>query len=212
MSRHSGAERTVARRPPGNPLVTGRAVPRAGSPVVSAPIAIHGSRTRFVRNFGLGHGRYRRFGHHPSLAGYRVPRIYGTYFYYAGYSTFGLGFGVGSPYYYPRYSYYPYYPYYSYGHYGHRGYGQPGYGYGYGGGYATGELRLKVRPRHAQVFVDGYFVGNVDSFDGVFQSLRLEEGAYQIEIRAPGYEPLILDVRILPGEKIVYEGVLAPVP
>ena len=71
---------------------------------------------------------------------------------------------------------------------------------------------MKVKPRHAQVFVDGYFVGNVDSFDGVFQSLRLEEGTYQIEILAPGYEPLILDVRILPGEKIVYEGVLVPLP
>ena len=92
------------------------------------------------------------------------------------------------------------------------GYGHAGYGYGYGGVYANGELRLKVKPRHAQVFVDGYFVGNVDSFDGVFQSLRLEEGTYQIEILAPGYEPLILDVRILPGEKIVYEGVLVPLP
>ena len=56
--------------------------------------------------------------------------------------------------------------------------GYPGY---YGGSYSgytssyrdTGGLRLKVKPRDAQVLVDGYFVGTVDDFDGVFQRLDL---------------------------------------
>jgi len=73
--------------------------------------------------------------------------------------------------------------------------------YGYYRGYAyhptelhTGFLRLKVRPRQAQVFVDGSFVGVVNEFDGVFQRLRLEEGpgpalepeAVRIEVHAAG--------------------------
>jgi hypothetical protein len=77
-------------------------------------------------------------------------------------------------------------------------------------GYPTGELRLQVRPREAQVFVDGYYAGTVDDFDGVFQSLRLEEGPYRVEIVLPGYEPLVFDVRMLPGEKITYRGELIP--
>jgi hypothetical protein len=77
-------------------------------------------------------------------------------------------------------------------------------------GYPTGELRLQVRPRDAQVFVDGYYAGTVDDFDGVFQSLRLEEGDYQIELVLPGYEPLGFDVRITPGEKVTYRGDLLP--
>ena len=77
-------------------------------------------------------------------------------------------------------------------------------------GYPTGQLRLKVRPRDAQVFVDGYYAGVVDDFDGVFQSLRLEEGPYSIEIVLPGYEPLAFDVQIIPGEKITYQGELFP--
>ena len=77
-------------------------------------------------------------------------------------------------------------------------------------GYPTGELRLQVHPREAQVFVDGYYAGTVNDFDGVFQSLRLEEGAYQIQIVLPGYEPLDFDVRILPGEKVTYRGELYP--
>jgi hypothetical protein len=77
-------------------------------------------------------------------------------------------------------------------------------------GYPTGELRLQVKPRHAQVFVDGYYAGTVDDFDGIFQSLRLEDGDYRIEIVLPGYEPLDFDVRIFPGEKVTYRGDLIP--
>ena len=75
---------------------------------------------------------------------------------------------------------------------------------------SVGELRLKVDPRDAQVFIDGYYAGRVDDFDGVFQSLRLEEGEYQVEIVSPGYQPLAFDVRIFPGEKTTYEGDLLP--
>ena len=65
------------------------------------------------------------------------------------------------------------------------------YGTYYGNyGYPTGELRLQVRPRDAQVFIDGSYAGTVDEFDGTFQSLRLEEGEYQVEIVLPGFEPL----------------------
>ena len=141
-------------------------------------------------------------GVHVHLPGYYAPRIFGTSFYFGGYNTFGVGFG-GYP------SHYSYaYPYGYWSHYPRYGYGS-GAIYGYG---PTGTLRLKVKPRHAEVFVDGYFVGRVDDFDGVFQSLRLEEGPYQIEILADGYEPLVLDVRILWGEKITYEGDLLPLP
>jgi hypothetical protein len=124
--------------------------------------------------------------------------------------------------YYPRYYYNPY----SYG-YGPWGRGHfyfdlhynsyiwhpvDVYRYGnYGSyGYPTGELRIDVEPKQAQVFVDGYYAGVVDDFDGIFQSLRLEDGEYQVEIVQPGFEPLAFDVRILPGEKVTYRGFLEP--
>lgn len=59
-----------------------------------------------------------------------------------------------------------------------------------------GSLRLKVKPRDAQVYVDGYFVGVVDEFDGIFQRLQLEAGPHRIEVRAPGFENLAIDVQI----------------
>jgi hypothetical protein len=75
---------------------------------------------------------------------------------------------------------------------------------------ATGNLRLKVQPRDAKVYVDGYFVGVVDSFDGVFQKLAIEAGSHRVEIRADGFEPAQFEVMVTPGETITYKGQLKP--
>ena len=71
-----------------------------------------------------------------------------------------------------------------------------------------GALRLKIKPAGAQVFVDGYYVGLVDDFNGVFQKLHLASGPHRIEVRADGYEPLDFDVQILPNRKLTYSGEL----
>lgn len=118
----------------------------------------------------------------------------------------GLGYGLGYLYYDPFWS----------GSYGYGSYGYGGYGYGGGyysgsGGYSqtyqdTGALRLKLKPREAEVYVDGYYVGVVDSFDGMFQKLRLDGGGHRVEVRADGYAPLQFDVLITPGETVTYKG------
>jgi PEGA domain-containing protein len=91
------------------------------------------------------------------------------------------------------------------------GYG--GYGGGAGGysGYSAqdeddGAVRIKVKPREASVYADGYYVGRVDDFDGVFQRLHLSSGPHRIEIRAPQYEPLAFEVRIDRGQTVTYRG------
>jgi hypothetical protein len=134
--------------------------------------------------------------------------------YYRGYSPWGFGgVGFGSYYgsFYDPYVFYdPYAPWYGrYG--GYSGYGYSRYGRGYPSIYsypADGELRLKIKPREAQVFVDGYYVGIVDEFDGVFQRLHLPSGPHRIEVRAPGYETLTLDVQIRFADTTKYEGEL----
>jgi hypothetical protein len=132
---------------------------------------------------------YRRgYGYDPYY-GYR----YGYPYYPWGYGGFGLGYFYYDPYYWNYPSYGQSYPYYS-------------------AFDDTGELRLKVKPREAQVWVDGYFAGEVDQYDGVFQHLNLEPGSHRIEIRANGYAPLSFDVRIMEGRKITYEGELQRQP
>ena len=57
-----------------------------------------------------------------------------------------------------------------------------------------------VQPRDAEVYVDGYYAGVVDDFDGVFQRLTLEVGAHQIELVARGLESQFYDVYIDPAQ------------
>jgi hypothetical protein len=92
-----------------------------------------------------------------------------------------VGVGVGSPYYYRPYIYDPWYPYYWYP--------SPYY---YGGRYYDdgASLRLQVSPRQAEVFVDGYYAGIVDDFDGAFQRLQLEPGEHELQLFLPGYRPM----------------------
>jgi hypothetical protein len=63
-----------------------------------------------------------------------------------------------------------------------------------------------VDPSHAEVFVDGLYRGVVDDFDGVFQRLKIEAGAHRLEVRAPGFAPLVFDVLVTPGETTTYRG------
>jgi len=82
-------------------------------------------------------------------------------------------------------------------------------GYGYfaiAPGVAYGAVRIVDAPRDAQVFVDGYYAGVVDDYDGVFQHLNLEAGSHHIEIEAADYPPLAFDVRIDPGRTITYHA------
>ena len=69
-----------------------------------------------------------------------------------------------------------------------------------------GGVRITDAPRDARVFADGYYVGIVDDFDGVFQHVNLEAGERRIEIQAPGYEPIAFDVLVQPGRTITLRG------
>jgi hypothetical protein len=140
----------------------------------------------------------------------RVEPPRGGYTYYPGYRRYywpGYTFGLG--YFYDPFWYDPFY-YGGSGYYG--GYGYPYGGAGYGSGsydrVGTGALRLKIKPREAEVYVDGYFVGTVDEFDGLFQKLTLDGGGHRIEIRAAGHEVIQFEVLITPGETITYKGEL----
>jgi hypothetical protein len=127
-------------------------------------------------------------------------RYYNRYYDPWGYGGFGLGY-----FYYSPWGWNP--SYYGPG----SGYGY-GYGPSYGGryGYDMGTVKLKVKPRDAEVFVDGYYAGTVDDFDGMLQALKLESGGYKIEIRKPGFETLHFDVRVQPERNITFRGDMKP--
>ena len=81
-----------------------------------------------------------------------------------------------------------------------RGYYEPIPGRYYGG------VRITGVPRDAEVFADGYYVGVVNDFDGIFQHMNLEVGRHHIEIAWGGYEPIAFDVYVRPGETTTFRG------
>ena len=58
------------------------------------------------------------------------------------------------------------------------------------------------------MYVDGYYVGIIDDFDGIFQRLHLDSGPHRIEVRAAGFESLTFEVRITPEHTTAYQGEL----
>ena len=54
---------------------------------------------------------------------------------------------------------------------------------------ADASVRLEVTPHDAEVYVDGYYAGVVDDFDGLLQRLRVEPGQHDITIYHDGYRP-----------------------
>jgi hypothetical protein len=174
---------------PAQAQARGRAAPRS-APVVGAPTAVrpvatprpvsarpvYGPGPRYGYGYGYGYPYY----------GYGYP--YRPYYPYFGYGFgFTVGFGFGGP-------WYPYYPWYGsfgygypYGPYPYAAYPYYGYGYGYPMDVLTASLRLEVKPRDAEVYVDGYRAGTVDNFDGVFQRLRLRPGEHSVVLYLDGF-------------------------
>ena len=153
---------------------------------------------RDINIFNFGSNYYRSPRYYP----YHYDRWARSYYRWSpiGYAPWGLiygsiGFGafdfyanVPSPYYYGPYAY-----------------GSPGPAPWNVYGYDVGGIRLKIRPRDAYVFVDGYYAGLVDDFDGLFQSLRLGAGGHKLEIHMDGFEDLELDVHVQPGRTVTID-------
>jgi PEGA domain len=124
---------------------------------------------------------------------------------------------VGGPYYSPYYYYRPYYYGGFYGAYYSpffwSAYGQYPYPYPYYGPWAydnTGSARLQVTPRNTRVYVDGYFVGLVDDFDGNLQRLNVEAGEHEIQLHLDGHRTFTQKVLLVRGRTLKIVHVMQP--
>ena len=109
---------------------------------------------------------------------------------------------VGGGYYYRPYFYDPFWidPWYGFG-YGYQYPWGPPYGYPPYGAYPVdpgASLRLEVKPKEAEVYVDGFYAGIVDDFNGVFQRLNVPPGEHQIDLFLDGYRTVHQKVYVTP--------------
>jgi hypothetical protein len=85
------------------------------------------------------------------------------------------------PYYPSRFGWYPPYP-----------------GYGYAAYDNDTSVRVQVEPRETEVFVDGYYAGTVDDFDGIFQRLHLEPGEHEVTLYLEGHRSVTQKLLLQP--------------
>src|SRR4051812_6563100 len=115
---------------------------------------------------------------------------------HGGGSVVVVGGGFYAPYYDPWYAFqYPYpYPVHP-------------YGYPYGGFDPDASVKLEVKPKNAEVYVDGYYAGVVDDYDGSFQRLHIEPGEHEIELWLQGFKTVRQKVYLTPDKtfKIKYQ-------
>jgi hypothetical protein len=74
----------------------------------------------------------------------------------------------------------------------------------------TSEVKLKVTPERAAVFVDGNFAGYVQQFSGMGRGMLVSPGAHHIKIALAGYQEFDTDVNLLPKQKVTIKTDLAP--
>ncbi len=137
---------------------------------------------------GYGYGSYRRHHHYYGCGHY--------------------GYGHYDPYYYDHHhSYYGHYSPFSaffFGGLGYNRYAPDIYISGGGGSVSRqeaemGALDLDIKPRQAEVYLDGQFIGTVDQYDGYPTYLWLEEGTYEVALYLPGHETIFRQYTIYPG-------------
>jgi len=75
------------------------------------------------------------------------------------------------------------------------------YPYGYYPAFARPEsdIRVLVTPKEAEVYVDGYYAGIVDDFNGVFQRLRVPPGEHEITLHLAGYRTVTQKLYLAPN-------------
>jgi len=185
----------------GNSTARHYAVPRPVAPAPRAAAPYYGS-----HGYGYGaHAPY--YGHaypykpyryypypvytyapRPIYPAYYPPHYYGSGGHFSVYFGWGNGYLYGAPWTGPVYGYVA--PQVSQGP---QAESNPVY---------YGDVRLVVTPRDAAVYVDGYYAGVVNDFDGRSQKLTIEAGPHQLELDAQGAEPKFFDVYVDPSKTV----------
>ena len=107
---------------------------------------------------------------------------------------------IGGYYYDPAYGRYPWWP-------------RARYPYRYYPVYDDrAELRVQATPREAAVYVDGYYAGVVDDFDGFFQRLPLTPGGHEVVLYLEGYRTARHHIYLSPGSTFHLRDALERLP
>jgi hypothetical protein len=61
------------------------------------------------------------------------------------------------------------------------------------------DVKVEVTPKQAEVYVDGFYAGVADDFDGVFKRLHTTPGGHAITLHLEGYRTITQNLYASPG-------------
>lgn len=73
----------------------------------------------------------------------------------------------------------------------------------------TAEVKLKVTPDRAAVFVDDNFAGTVKDFGGIGRAMVIAPGKHHVRIALAGYQEFTSEINLRPNQKITIKTDLA---
>jgi hypothetical protein len=133
-------------------------------------------------------GQKRGDGHRPPAARQRTVAVRGQVVFIGGY--------LYDPYFGP----YPWWP-------------RTAYPYWYYPVYDTrAYVRVLASPRDAAVYVDGFYAGIVDDFDGMFQELPLPPGGHELLLYLDGYRTVSRRLYLRPGSTLKLHETMERLP
>jgi len=74
------------------------------------------------------------------------------------------------------------------------------------------EVRVLATPKTTAVYVDGFYAGIADDFDGVFQSLPLPPGGHDIALYLEGYRTVRRSLYLRPGSSLKLHDEMVRLP
>jgi hypothetical protein len=74
------------------------------------------------------------------------------------------------------------------------------------------QVRLQVQPSEAAVYVDGFYAGIVDEFDGVFQRLPVPPGGHEFVLYLEGYRTAHYTLYLRPGSDFSLHHTMVRLP
>jgi hypothetical protein len=101
-------------------------------------------------------------------------------------------------------------PSYRYGYFWSAGYYYPRYYFDYMSYPDRAALRILADPPETEVYVDGYYAGIADDFDGFFQRLYLRPGTHEITLRLNGFRTWSVDVYAAPDSTLKLHHDMVP--
>jgi hypothetical protein len=100
------------------------------------------------------------------------------------------------------------YPYYAWGYPYYYGYPYAGYPYGAA---AAGSVKTEVTPKQTEVYVDGYYAGVADDYDGAFKRLHVSPGGHVVTMHLEGYRTVTQNIYVRPDATFKVTETMEPV-